>query len=100
MGTLIRTSIIRLILVAGLAGGLWSQVVGAALSGAVKDDTGGALPGATVSVRNLETGAERKLRTDSSGRYSAPSIAAGKYEVSAEKEGFNSQVKTGTELAV
>ncbi|SPE38877.1 TonB-dependent receptor [Candidatus Sulfopaludibacter sp. SbA6] len=93
---------IKMLLVSGLAGAavLWSQVVGASLSGTVKDDSGAALPSAIVSVKNIETGAERKLVTDYNGRYSAPSIAIGKYEVSASKEGFASQVKTGIYLVV
>jgi hypothetical protein len=51
-------------------------------------------------VKNVETGAERKLVTDDSGRYSAPSISVGKYQVSASKEGFSSQTKTGIDLVV
>ena len=64
---------------------LWSQVVGASLSGTVKDESGAGIAAAAVSVQNLETGAERKLVTDDAGRYSAPSIAVGRYQVSAEK---------------
>lgn len=79
---------------------LWAQVVGGALSGSVRDETGAGLPSASVTVRNTETGAERKLTTDSEGRYSAPSIAVGRYQVTAVKEGFNSQLKTGIELVV
>ena len=74
---------------------LWSQVVGASISGTVKDDSGAGLPAAAVSVKNIETGAERKLVTDDNGRYSAPSIAIGKYQVSASKEGFSSQTEDG-----
>ena len=79
---------------------LWGQVVGASLSGTVKDETGAGVPAALVSVRNVETGAERKLVTDENGRYSAPSIAIGKYQVSASKEGFSPAVRTGIELVV
>lgn len=76
------------------------QVVGAAISGAVHDETGAPLPAANITVRNLETGAVRKLLTDQAGRYSAPSIAVGQYEVTAAKDGFRSQVKTGINLVV
>ena len=76
------------------------QVVGASISGTVKDDTGAGLPEASVTLRNLETGAERKVITDDAGRYSAPSIAVGPYQVQAEKVGFSSQVRTGINLAV
>ncbi|MBV8817049.1 MAG: carboxypeptidase regulatory-like domain-containing protein, partial [Acidobacteriaceae bacterium] len=84
----------------GLASCCWGQVVGASISGTVKDPTGAGLPSSGVIIRNLETGAERTLTTDDAGRYSAPSIAIGRYEVSASKAGFNSQVKTGIDLAV
>jgi len=78
----------------------WGQVVGSSLSGTVKDESGAGLARAAVSVRNIETGAERILLTDDNGRYSAPSIAIGHYQVTASKEGFNSQAKTGIELVV
>jgi carboxypeptidase family protein len=93
---------IRILLAGGLSAAalLWSQVVGASLSGTVKDETGAGVPAATVSVKNIETGAERKLIADENGRYSAPSIAVGKYQVLASKEGFNSAVKTGIDLVV
>ena len=42
---------------------------------------------ARFRVKNVETGNERKLITDSAGRYSAPSLAIGRYQVSVEKTG-------------
>ena len=91
---------LMLLLALAAAPTLWSQVVGASLSGTVRDETGAALPAAVVSVKSLETGFERKLVTDDGGRYSAPSIAVGRYLVSAEKPGFTSQRKTGIDLVV
>src|SRR5580658_1817990 len=79
---------------------VWGQIVGASLSGTVKDASGAGIAAAAVTVRNVETGAERKLVTDESGRYSAPSIAVGLYQVSAQKEGFTTQLQTGIHLAV
>jgi Carboxypeptidase regulatory-like domain len=78
----------------------FAQVVGGSISGTVKDETGAGIPAAQVILRNSETGAERKLASDESGRYSAPSVAVGRYEVSASKENFQSQTKTGIELVV
>src|ERR1017187_5724784 len=93
---------ITILLVSGLAGAamLWSQVVGASISGTVRDGSGASLSGAAISVRNIETGAERQLVSDEHGRYSAPSIAVGRYQVSASREGFASQTKTGINLVV
>ena len=79
---------------------LWGQVVGASIAGTVRDESGSGIASAVVSVRNVETGSERKLVADDAGRYSAPSIAIGRYTVSAEKPGFSSQLKTGIELVV
>ncbi|HYA16864.1 MAG TPA: carboxypeptidase-like regulatory domain-containing protein [Bryobacteraceae bacterium] len=88
------------LLSAALAALSFGQVVGASISGTVKDKSGAGLPGAAVDIRNTETGAVRKLTTDEGGRYSAPSIPVGIYEVSATKEGFAPQAKTGIELVV
>jgi len=90
----------RLLLFSALAGALLGQVVGASISGTVKDESGATLASAVVSVKNLETGAERKLIADDAGRYSAPSAAVGRYQVSAEKAGFTSQAKTSINLVV
>jgi len=79
---------------------LRAQIVGASISGVVKDAGGGGIPGATVIVKSTETDAERRVVTDVSGRYSVPSIAVGRYQVSASKEGFTTEVKTGIDLAV
>jgi Carboxypeptidase regulatory-like domain len=84
----------------GLTAHLWGQVVGASISGTVRDATGAGLPEVAVTIRNLETGAVRKLVSDEAGRYAARSIAVGGYEVRAEKEGFSSQVRTGIDLVV
>jgi hypothetical protein len=89
-----------LVLALGLAGMARGQVVGAFLTGTVKDPSGAALSGAAITVRNVETGAERRLATDSAGRYSAPSIAVGGYEVTASQAGFTSQLRTGIILVV
>ena len=48
----------------------------------------------------METGSLRKLVTDPAGRYAAPSLAVGHYEVRAEKPGFAPQTKTGIYLVV
>jgi len=58
------------------------------ISGFVTDDTGGALPGATVTVRHVETDQKRALLTDSAGRYRAQQLVPGRYEVTVELQGF------------
>jgi len=60
----------------------------AAVRGTLSDATGSAIAGGAVKIKNLETGSLRTLTTDISGRYEAPALAVGAYEVSAEKAGF------------
>jgi len=95
-----KNRLVASVFIALQASALWGQVVGGTLWGTVADDTGAAISRAAVSVKNLETGAVRNLITDDAGRYSAPSISVGKYQVTAEKAGFSTQVKTGIELVV
>ena len=72
----------------------------ASLNGTVSDAAGLPLPGVTVTIKNLETGRIRTLITDGSGRYAAPDLEIGRYQVSAAKEGFKTLAKTGIALAV
>ncbi|HZP04361.1 MAG TPA: carboxypeptidase-like regulatory domain-containing protein [Terracidiphilus sp.] len=103
---MILQNIRRQIFVLGLAvlfagsAALQAQIVGATLSGTVRDTTGAALSGAIVTVRQLETGASRQLVTGADGRYAAPSVPVGNYTVTAAHEGFAAQERTGISLVV
>ncbi len=77
-----------------------AQMVGASISGIVHDSTGASLPAAQVTIRNVETGAQRETVTDDSGRYTAASLPVGVYEVHVQKEGFSPQTKGGVQLVV
>src|SRR5215472_1841623 len=72
----------------------------ASLWGSVKDPSGAGIAGATVKIRNLETGAECDLLTDEDGRFSAPSLVVGRYEVVASKTGFRGDAKGEVTLVV
>src|SRR5256885_2660244 len=72
----------------------------ASLSGQVVDSTGAGIPGASVKVSNQETGAERNLSTDETGRFTAQSLAVGRYDVTVTKEGFRTDTRSGIALAV
>ncbi len=74
--------------------------VAAALSGSVTDPSGGAVTGARVSVKSLETGATRRSLTDSEGHYQFPSLPVGEYEIRSAKSGFAEEVRAGIHLDV
>ncbi|HTR34415.1 MAG TPA: carboxypeptidase regulatory-like domain-containing protein [Bryobacteraceae bacterium] len=100
MGTLKGGASVAALLGLHLAALLYGQVVGGSISGSVFDESGAGIAGATVIIRNVETGSERKLTTDESGRYAVPSLPVGKYQVTGSKENFRPQTKTGVELVV
>jgi hypothetical protein len=91
-------SVFVLLLVGAVAAG--AQIVGGTITGVVRDKTGAALQGASVTVRQLETGATRNLTTDSEGRFSAPSVPVGYYSVSVKREGFAQEERSGISLTV
>ncbi len=81
------------------AGTVWAQVT-ASITGSVKDATGAIIPGATVTMKSLESGLTRTAETDANGNYNIPSLPVGQYELDAEKAGFKKQVRRGITLVV
>jgi len=77
----------------------WAQVTGV-LSGRVVDATEAGIPGATVTVKTVETGATRSTITDENGNFRMVSVPVGPQEVRAEKTGFKAAVRLGINLAV
>ncbi len=84
----------------GLAGAARAQAVGAALSGLITDERGGAVPGATVSIKNLGTGVVREASSNGDGFYSAPNLLPGTYEVRVGAQGFQTSVQKDVRLTV
>jgi hypothetical protein len=69
----------------------WAQAVAglAGVSGSVRDESGSAVPGASVVVSNDSLGIRRTMDTNESGAFSAPSLPpATGYAVSVKKQGF------------
>jgi hypothetical protein len=66
-----------------------AQVVGANLDGIVTDDTGAALPGVTVTIRNTTSGATQVVTTSGEGVYRAVALPPATYEITAELQGFS-----------
>ena len=62
-----------------------------AIVGSVTDPAGAAIPGATVTVTNIDNGLKRSVKTDDSGRFSFPQLKPGFYTVKAEAGRFETQ---------
>lgn len=82
------------------AGNLHAQGATAAISGTVLDPTGAAIPGASISVRNVGTAFTRTLVSDDQGRYVAQELPIGEYEVQASLAGFQTVVRRGIPVTV
>jgi Carboxypeptidase regulatory-like domain len=67
---------------------LAAQAVTGTLLGTVRDSSGGALPGATVTLVNTDNGFTRNFLSDANGEYTAPLMPTGTYSVTAELSGF------------
>ncbi len=76
-----------------------SQAINGTIEGTVTDESGGALPGVTVTVANLDTGDTRVVVTSESGVYRAPLLPLGPYRISAELQGFKKFEQQGLSLS-
>jgi hypothetical protein len=77
-----------------------AQVITGTILGTVTDDSGTALPGATVVVRNVDSGESRRSLAGLRGDYRVAGLGLGTYEVRAENGGFRATVRTGIALTV
>ena len=59
----------------------FAQTVTGTIQGTVTDTSGGVLPGVTVTIRQMDTGAQRVVVTNEAGIYSAPFVQIGRYAV-------------------
>src|SRR5258705_5987370 len=72
----------------------------AQIAGTVKDDTGGVLPGVTVTVTQTATSFTRTAVSDETGGYVLPNLPVGPYRLEATLQRVRSYVQTGIVLAV
>src|SRR5581483_694440 len=70
------------------------------IKGAVTDPSGAAVPDATVSIQNVQTGAVTPTTTNGSGLYDVPFLAPGNYTITFSKNGFRSFVRQGIALQI
>ena len=77
----------------------WAQT-GVSVSGVVTNQNGAALRDVAVTIKNIDTGATRRIATDGAGRYQASGLDAGRFEIRAAKQGFADETRMGVSLAV
>ncbi len=67
---------------------LWAQSGSATITGTITDQTGAAIQGARILVRDPGTSFTRETLTNDAGLYSLPGLRPRRYDVTAESSGF------------
>src|SRR5262245_30705285 len=68
------------------------------IQGQITDETGGALPGATLVLTHDKTGRERTVVTDSQGRFSADQLVPGSYRLTVTLAGFETLTRDAVDV--
>ena len=80
--------LVSLAVVLGMAAGSAGQSTTGAVSGLVRDSSGAGIPGATIRVVNVDTGASAQAVSDREGSYRVETLLPGRYGVEVSLEGF------------
>ncbi|HZC77334.1 MAG TPA: carboxypeptidase-like regulatory domain-containing protein, partial [Ktedonobacterales bacterium] len=72
-----------------------AQVLYGSMTGTITDSTGASVPGATVNIKDEQTGLALSAVTDSTGVYNIRIITGGTYTLRASLQGFKEFVQTG-----
>jgi hypothetical protein len=85
----------------GISLGQATSVNGGSIQGTISDPSGAVLPNADVTIRNVDTGSVKTVKTDSAGFFSDGPLNPGNYNVTVELTGFrklsvNTVIRTGT----
>src|SRR6266545_7044664 len=83
-----RNVVWALVLLVGSVAPALAQFDRGSISGTVKDQQGGVMPGVTVTVTNQQTRQTQSTVTDGTGFYTFPNLLPGQYDVLAELQGF------------
>src|SRR3954463_4838034 len=104
---MIRTSCVGIAAVVVVLIGipLSAQTALGTLRGIVVDQQSGALPGVTVTTRQVDTNTSASVVTGATGQYVLPNLRPGKYELTADLQGFaptkqELELRVGQDLTV
>ncbi|HSN68914.1 MAG TPA: TonB-dependent receptor, partial [Thermoanaerobaculia bacterium] len=70
------------------------------ITGTVMDESGGVLPGVTVTATHLERGLARTEVTDAQGKFRFVQLPLGPYKLEASLSGFETQVRNNVRVGV
>ena len=93
-----KTVFVGLLIILSIPSCLRAQT--ASIGGTITDATGAAIPNATVTVQNVDTGETRTAQTDETGIYRVTNLNPGVYNVRMEHSNFNPALYSGIQLSV
>ncbi len=67
---------------------IWAQAETGQIAGTVLDPAGAAIPGASITIKSLTTGATRTSTSGGSGEYTVSNLLPDRYEVTVRSSGF------------
>ena len=70
------------------------------ITGKVTTQDGAVVAGATLTIKELETGQQRIVQSNEVGYYTVPALLPGPYSISVTSPGFQTVVRTGMQLQV
>jgi len=79
----------------GLTVRLWGQAATGTVLGSLTDASHAAIPDASLEIKNVGTGVSQNVTSDAQGRFRAPELGVGEYEVRASKDGFATVLRSG-----
>ncbi len=91
---------VTFVLALAFVGGVFAQSGTSTVSGSVTDQTGAAVPGATVTVINPTTGFKRSTVTNSQGNYSLPALPPATYRMEVESANFKKSINRNVQALV
>src|SRR5262245_20614048 len=85
-------------LVSVVCAALFAQTTSSRITGTITDPAGSAVPGASITVLNTDTGQSFSTTTGNQGEYAVPSIPAAVYRITVTAKGFRTSVAEDVKL--
>src|SRR5437867_2952484 len=79
---------------------LHAQVLYGSVVGTVTDQTGAVVPGAMVTMTNVQTGQSREAISDDGGNFSILNVLEGTYDLSVKLTGFRNYLEKGIAVSI
>ena len=93
-------AIISVLVISAFAVQAQSESGSSAIEGSVRDANGASIGGASINVRNVDTGLSRNATSGSNGDFNVPVLPVGHYTVKVEAKGFGPAERTDVTLRV